>query len=173
VRRDITLAGGEVVRWEGRPAPRCYTFRNWPHALFGIVLLVLAVCWQILGIDMAGTYDRPWVGWLPLPFVLLGGYLAAGHFVKARLEWNRVLYLITDRRLIVQRGLLSSTIASMDLAAVTYFSLHRQGTQLGTLRIHQGQQRKLVLHCLEYPQRPAELLEQAIRKGERTPDRPG
>jgi hypothetical protein len=163
MKRNYRLTSGEVVRWEGRPAPRCYTFRHWRHSLFGCFFLALAGFWQYQGVEMASAYALPWLAWLPLPFVLLGVYFSAGHLVQARLEWNHVLYLITDRRLMVQRGLSASTITAMDLSAITYFSLHRHGDQLATLRVHQGQARRLVLHCLEHPQLAAALLEEAIK----------
>jgi hypothetical protein len=165
MKRSIELAGGEGVRWKGRPAPRCYTFRNWPHSLFGGVLLLITGFWQMMGIEMAATSASAWLAWLPLPFLLLSGYLAVGHLFQARLEWNRVFYLITDRRLLVQRGLFKPWVESMDLGAVTYFSLHHHGRELGTLRVHRGKDQKLVLHCVEYPRLAADLLEEAITQG--------
>lgn len=165
MKRSLELAGSEGARWKGRPAPRCYTFRNWPHSLFGCVLLVITGFWQMLGIEMAATSASAWLAWLPLPFLLLSGYLSVGHLLQARLEWNRVLYVITDRRLLVQCGLFKPRVESMELDAVTYFSLHHQGKELGTLRVHRGKEQKLVLHCVEYPRLAADLLEAAIAQG--------
>ena len=165
MKRNLELADGEGVRWEGRPAPRCYTFRHWRHSLFGCLLLAITGFWQMLGMEMAATYASAWLAWLPLPFLLLCVYLSVGHLLQARLEWNRVLYVITDRRLLVQRGLFKPRVASMELDAVTYFSLHHQGKELGTLRVHRGKEQKLVLHCIEYPRRAADLLEEAITQG--------
>ena len=78
---------------------------------------------------MSETYESTWLAWLPLPFLLLGLYLAIGHLLQARLEWSRVYYAITNRRLLVQRGLLKPCIESLGLSEITYFSLHRQGLQ--------------------------------------------
>ena len=165
MRRALELIDGESVRWEGRPAPRCYVFRHWRHSLFGCILLAITGFWQMLGIEMAATYATAWLAWLPLPFLLLCGYLSFGHLLQARLEWNRVHYVITGHRLLVQRGLFRPRVESMELDAVTYFSLRRHGKDLGTLRVHRGQDQKLVLHCIEHPRRPAELLEEAITRG--------
>lgn len=161
---QAVLAAAEEIRWQGRPAPRCYTFRHWRSSLFGLVLLAICGGWQILGLKMAAEYDLPWLSWLPVPFLLFAFYLAVGHLLQARLEWDHVCYAITDRQLLVQRGLVRRRVESMPLSEVTYFALHRQGEQLGTLRVHAGTARQLVLHCVEYPHQPAELLEAEIKK---------
>ena len=164
--RTLCLEEGETVRWEARPAPRCYTFRHWRHSVFGLIFLAICSYWQVLGIAMADSYDIRWLSWLPLPFVITGLYFFVGHLVQARLEWNNVYYAITDRRVIVQRGLARPHSSFIELSEVTYFRLHRQGEQLGTLRVHQGREQQLVLHCLEHPHRATELLEKAIARNE-------
>ena len=158
----LCLEDGETVRWEARPAPRCYTFRHWRHSVFGLIFLAICSYWQVLGIAMADSYAMWWLAWLPLPFVITGLYFFVGHLVQARLEWNHVYYAITDRRVIVQRGLARPQSSFIELSELTYFRLHRQGEQLGTLRVHQGREQQLVLHCLEHPHRATELLEKAI-----------
>ena len=161
------LTAEEEVRWQGRPAPRCYTFRHWRHSIFGALFLAVSIYWQVLGVLMAETYAIPWLAWLPVCFVLTGGYLSVGHLLQARLEWNHVHYVITDRRILCQRGLLWRDIRSMELAEITYFKLQRQGDQLGTFQIHKGEAKALILHCIEYPQRVTELLESAMQQEER------
>ncbi len=164
--RTLCLEDGEIVRWEARPAPRCYTFRHWRHSVFGLIFLAICSYWQVLGIAMADSYAIRWLAWLPLPFVITGLYFFVGHLVQARLEWNHVYYAITDRRVIVQRGLARPYSSFIELSEVTYFRMHRQGEQLGTLRVHQGREQQLVLHCLEHPHRATELLEKAIARNE-------
>ena len=162
----LILEDGETIRWEARPAPRCYTFRHWRHSVFGLIFLLICSYWQVLGIAMADTYAVRWLAWLPLPFVITGLYFFVGHLVQARLEWNHVYYAITDRRVIVQRGLARPLSKFIELSELTYFSLHRQGEQLGTVRVHQGRGQQLVLHCIEQPHRATELLEEAIAKNQ-------
>ena len=162
--RTRFLEDGETVRWEARPAPRCYTFRHWRHSVFGLIFLAICSYWQVLGIAMADSYAMWWLAWLPLPFVITGLYFFVGHLVQARLEWNHVYYAITDQRVIVQRGLARPQSRFIELSELTYFRLHRQGEQLGTLRVHQGREQQLVLHCLEHPHRATELLEKAIAR---------
>jgi hypothetical protein len=162
MKQDLVLDVGEEVCWEGRPAPRCYTFRHWKHSIFGFIFLAICTYWQVLGFSLSDEYEIPWLVWLPLPFVFLGLYFSIGHLLQARLEWNRVYYAITDRRLLSQRGLWRLHTDEMKLEEVTYFSLHHQGEELGTLRVYQGKEKQLVLHCLEHPRKATDLLEKAI-----------
>lgn len=157
------LNDGEQVRWEGRPAPRCYTFRHWRHSIFGFIFLAICLYWQILGVEMAETYAISWLVFLPTPFLLAGIYFAIGHLVQARLEWNNVFYAITDQRLIVRRGLKRESLQAMTLNEITYFTLHRQGEELGTLKVHRGTEQKLILHCIEHPMSPVKLLEDIVK----------
>jgi hypothetical protein len=161
---DFSLSAGEVLHWEARPAPRCYTFRHWRHSLFGLVFLGITTGWQLFGFEMADEYASAWFAWLPLPFLVIGLYLSAGHLLQARLEWNNVRYAITNRRLLVMRGLINPQVEAMDLAELTYFRLERQGEELGTLRVHKDVEQELVLHCIEYPHQAARLLEAAIAR---------
>jgi hypothetical protein len=160
----FALAESEHLKWEGRPAPRCYTFRHWRHSIFGMLFLGLACGWQILGMQMAEEHTA-WLAWVPLPFLLIGIYLSVGHLIQARLEWNNVRYAITDQRLLAERGLFRRKVTSMSLVEMSYFRLDRQGENLGTLRVYQPGGQQMVLHCLEYPQQATRLLETAFSQG--------
>jgi hypothetical protein len=162
MKRELILGVDEELCWEGRPAPRCYTFRNWRHSFFGLVLIPVCSYWQYSGIDFAEEYEIFWLAWLPLPFLLVALYLTLGHFLQARLEWNHVYYAITDRRLMIQRGLLTRRIESLELQDIAYFCLTPHGKQLGTLRIHKGEEKLLTLHCVEHPRQATDLLEKAM-----------
>lgn len=166
MKNNFALQEGESIAWQAKPAPRCYTFRHWRHSIFGLVFLAICSYWQVLGVAMAKEYETVWLAWLPLPFIVIGVYFAMGHLVQSRLEWSNVDYLITNRRVIVRRGLVQLTEHALELAEVTYFSLQMQGEQLGTLRIHQGESKYLLMHCLEYPQLATVLLEQAIARNQ-------
>lgn len=163
MKQDLVLEAGEEVCWEGRPAPRCYTFRHWKHSIFGAVFLAICTYWQVLGFSIADEYELPWLIWLPLPFILLGLYFSVGHLLQSRLEWNQTYYVITDRRLLTQRGLWNLRTEEMKLEDVTYFNLRWQGDELGTLRIYQGQEKQLILHCLEHPRKATDLLEKWLK----------
>jgi len=163
-RWDALLQPGEKLCWEGRPAPRCYTFRHWKHSVFGGVFLAVSLYWQILGVEMAKTYAVPWLAFLPLPFLLIGVYFSIGHLVQARLEWEHVYYLITDRRLITRRGLKKASVQEMARNEITYFKIHKQGEELATLKVHRGTEGMILLHCIEHPQAAVSLLRESIRQ---------
>ena len=90
-----------------------------------------------------------------------------GHLIQARLEWNNVYYAVTDRRLLVKRG----QMKSMELSEITYFKMLEKGEELGTFIVHKGEEMKLLLHCIEHPQRLFKLLEDAM--GEKARPEPG
>ena len=163
MKRDLVLDVGEEVRWEGRPAPRCYTFRHWKHSIFGFVFLSICTYWQVLGFSLADEYELPWLIWLPLPFVLLGFYFSVGHFLQGQLVKKFVSYYKPHKRLLSQRGLWRLHTNEMKLEEITYFSLHQKGEELGTWRVYQNKEKQLVLHCLEHPRNATDLLEKVIK----------
>jgi hypothetical protein len=158
------LLPGEVLCWEGRPAPRCYTFRQWRHAAFGGVLTLFCAIWLWMGLDQAAATGWTWLVVLPLPFLAYALWLAGGQLLAARLEWNNVAYAITDRRLLLRGGLLRTRETALPLARLTWFRMQPHGEELGSLRVHgEAGDPVLFLYCIEYPRRPVELLETAIK----------
>lgn len=160
--RPELLAAGETLRWEGRPAPRCWTFRNWRHSLFGGVLLLIALWWQLLGLGVAAESGQLWWGLLPLPVVAAGLWLSVGHLVAARIEWGRVVYLLTERRIVLRRGLWRTAVLQMPLSELRYCTLIPLGAQLAHVRLADAAGNWLTLSCVEHPERLLPWLEAAI-----------
>ncbi len=157
------LDAGEEIRWEGRPAPRCFTFRNWKHSLFGVLLFFIAIYWQVIGVQLAAVYDASYMAWLPVPFWLVGLYLSIGHLVRSRLEWEKIFYAVSDRRVLTVRGIRRQRVDSLPLAEVTYFQLRPVGKEVGTVRVYRGEPLKLlVLACIEHPRNLTLLLEETM-----------
>ena len=160
---EVELQEDEVLRWQGRPAPRCYTFRNWRHSLFGVLLLVLALYWLALGTQLAAVYGLSWLPLVPVPFLLVGIYLSLGHLLLARLEWDQVRYAVTDRRVLLRRGPGGRRRQELALGEVVWFRLQPHGEELGTLKIRgRTPENRLTLCCVEYPRRVTALLESAM-----------
>ncbi|HKK01600.1 MAG TPA: PH domain-containing protein [Desulfuromonadales bacterium] len=158
------LDAGEVLEWEGRPAPRCFTFRNWRHSLFGLLLLLIAVYWQVVGFQMGLVYQHPYFAWVPLPVIFVALYLTLGHLIHARLEWEKVFYAISDRRLLVVRGVWRPRLRAVPLEAVRWFQLKPLGADLATLKIRTAEPVvTLFLSCVEHPRPVVELLEARMR----------
>jgi len=157
------LEEGEALRWEGRPAPRAFIFRNWKHSLFGVLLLLISAYWQIVGMQLAAVYQLPWLIWIPIPFLLIGLYLGGGHLLLARMEWEQVFYAVTDRRLLARRGLFRQRVESLELSELTGFRVKPLGSELATLRACVGSSgSSLVFVAVEYPQQVTALLEAAL-----------
>lgn len=157
------LQADEVLRWEAKPAPRCFTFRNWRHSVFGILLLLLSVFWEMVGLSAGAAYSLPFLGWIPVPFILAGLYLSLGHLYVARLEWGRVYYALSNRRILVQRGLLRHRQLALDLDAVRYYQVRPHGKEIASIKVV-GNKASVILHipCLEYPGRLTSVLETNI-----------
>ncbi len=172
---DDFFADGETLVWEGRPAPRCFTFRNWIHSLFGIVILIAATGWLVYGLHLAEQYRQPAYAWMTVPFLLAGIYLSFGHLVIARLEWEKVFYALSDRRLLAVRGLFRRRVAALNLADVVYVQMKPLGAELGTIRVQCRQRdQRLIVSCIEYPRKLTELLEaELIKNGIDINSRPG
>lgn len=153
------LDRGESVRWEGRPAPRCWTFRNWRHSIFGVVLLAVAGWWQFTGYSLVAEYGW-WVACLPAPVVLVGLYLTFGHLLLARWQWASIYYAVTDRRIVVRGG----KVMAVPLSALTWLRMEYHGTSLATILLATGDETPLLrLSCIEHPERLLPFLEEAIR----------
>ena len=157
------LLPGESLRWQGRPAPRCWTFRNWRHSLFGLLLLPFTIWWLGIGISLGLENSAPWLILLPLPVFLAALYLALGHLPLARLEWEEVFYAITDQRILVRKGLRGQALIALPLEQMGSYRLLAQGESLGTVHIFPaGSDGRLTLSCIEYPQGATTLLDAAL-----------
>jgi membrane protein YdbS with pleckstrin-like domain len=147
---SLPLAPDETIRWQGRPAPRAYTFRNWRHAVFGFALMIHCLFWQFVGIELAAAGAAAWVAWLPLPFNLASLYLAFGQLLIARLEWERVHYAVTDHNIYQRRGFFRSRLRSLPLAAVTRVRKKVLGPNLATVRIDGREGESLIFSAIEH-----------------------
>jgi hypothetical protein len=157
------LEEGETLRWEGRPAPRAFTFRNWKHSVCGLLLLLLSAYWQVVGVQLAAVYRIPWLAWIPLPFLVIGLYLGFGHLLLARMEWEKVFYAVTDRRLLARRGLFRPRVETFFLSDLTSFIVRPLGSELATLRVlSAGSGSGLAFIAVEHPGRVVALLEEVL-----------
>lgn len=159
------LSSGESIVWEGRPAPRCFTFRNWQHSIFGIIVLIASACWLVFGWHLGGRSGQLAYIWIPLPFLAAGVYLAFGHLLLARFEWEKVFYAMTEDRLIARRGLFRGRVEALALDEVIWFQLRPVGKELGTVQVRcRDPKKKLTVSCIEYPRRLTDRLEEVLER---------
>jgi hypothetical protein len=146
------LHAGETLRWEGRPAPRCHTFRYWRFSLAGAVLLALLGGWQGAAVPM-GAPNLPAL--MVFPMAIFALVLLLGLPLWQRWTWETIFYAITDQQLLFATG---RRVHAIPLRTITAVRLDYQGAELGTLYVYWSTALPLVLSCLEYPQTPAQLL---------------
>ncbi len=155
----------ERLRWQGRPAPRCFTFRRWRLSVYGILLLLLSVFVFAVSIPLGNSQGWHLLPAIPFPFVLLGLYLSVGHLLLARREWEGVFFAVTDRRILAQRGAWRKRIESMRLEEARYYIYRPFGRELGSFSVHGGEpERTMSISCIEHPRALALLLEEALAK---------
>lgn len=155
------IAQDETIVWQARPAPRCFTFRRWRQALFGVLITALCSWWLVAGMGLMAQGEKMVWAVVPIPFLLIGLYVSVGQLLSARLEWERVFYALTDRQLLIQCGVLRSRLIAFDLTTLSYQCLYPHGEQLGSIYLEAGT-RRITLSCIEYPHKLYRLLEPVI-----------
>lgn len=146
------MLADETILWQGRPAPRAYTFRNWRHALFGLALTLPCLLWQLVGIELVAAGTSTWVAWLPLPFNLVALYLAFGQLLIARLEWEHVFYTVSDRTIYQQGGFIRPRLDCMPRTEVTDIRKKVLGPNLAAVRMISRDGQVITFSAIEHPE---------------------
>lgn len=147
------LEDGESLLWQGRPAPRCYTFRRWKIAAAGTFLFLASSFWLMLAYELMQAENHPW--WLvlfPAPLVIISLLFGPVHLIVARIEWEQIFYALTDSRLLVRGGLFSPRFKTYPLDKLVDWQQKDYSNQLVSLRLRMNDQPSVILHCLEQPQ---------------------
>lgn len=154
------LKPDEEIVWQGRPAPRCYTFRNWKLAAIGLILFLVSSFWLMLGWQLVEGGHSRFLILIPLPLVIIAFIVGPGQILKARFEWERIFYCLTDDKLLVQYGLLKSKVREIPRTEIASWQQKRYGEHLASIRIqHRAGNLFTVLHCIEQPQHFLENLD--------------
>lgn len=159
------LEDGELLLWQGRPAPRCYTFRNWKLAVAGTFLFFASSFWLMLAYELMVSEGYPW--WLlliPAPLVLLSLWFGPINLLLERMKWEKVFYALTDKRLLLRGGLFSARIKAIPLTDISDWKQRRYGEQLISLRLLIENQQPVDLHCLEHPVNLLGHLQREVKK---------
>lgn len=152
----------EEIIWQGRPAPRCYTFRNWKLAAIGLFLFLTSSFWLMLGYQLASDGHSPLLLLFPIPLVLASFFMGPGQILAARIGWERLFYCLTQERVLIQHGLLKGKIREVPRQEIAAWQQKKHGAQLASVRLqHRSGKRHIILHCLEQPQY---LLDQLDKK---------
>ncbi len=142
----------EELLWEGRPAPRCYTFRNWKLAAAGTVLFLACSFWMMLGYELVKSegYSMMLVV-MTAPLVVASFLLGPGHLILSRWRWEKIFYALSDQRLFIRSGLLQTRIRAYPVQNFTRWQRRRFGEELASIRILRGDDPPLIIACIEQP----------------------
>ncbi|SEA15010.1 hypothetical protein SAMN05660420_01390 [Desulfuromusa kysingii] len=156
-----SLQDGETILWQGRPAPRCYTFRHWLQATIGTILYLASCFWLMVGVELVRSQGYSW--WLAIaPFLIALAAFAVGpgQLIMARLRWEKVFYALTDQRLLVRNRMFKTTTNSYPLCHFKKVKQKHYGEHLSSLRLSFQETQPVTLECIEHPENFLNLLPQ-------------
>ena len=147
------LDEGETLLWQGRPAPRCYTFRHWLQATIGTLIFLASSFWLMVGIQLVRQqhYSRLL---LLVPALLVAGafFVGPGQLILARMRWEKIFYALSDQRLLVRKRLFGHKCFSYRLNDYRHYKTKKYGKKLFSLRISFRNSAPVILECLEHPE---------------------
>ncbi|MCK4502640.1 MAG: hypothetical protein KAU22_06355 [Desulfuromonadales bacterium] len=160
-----SLNDDETIRWQGRPAPRCYTFRHWLQATIGTILFIACSFWLMVGIQLVRSQGYSWLLALaPLLLAIAAFFVGPGQLILARWRWEKIFYALTDQRLLVRNRLFGGKTISYQLADYKQHKQKRFGQNLASIRLSFHGTTPVVLECLEYPENFLEHLPENVSK---------
>jgi hypothetical protein len=125
------LRPGERVLWQGRPIPRRFVLRGSPLLIpFTFLWFGFAIFWEVgvLSSRAPGLFAL----W-GLPFIAMGAYISIGRFFVAWREATHTMYAVTDERILVVGGALSTRIHELSLRTLPAPSLEQAQDGVGTI----------------------------------------
>lgn len=131
---------GENLVWAGRPKGG-FRLRAADAFMipFSIVWCGFAVFWMIgasgalaTGADKATPINYVFA-LFGLPFVLIGLYVVFGRFLVDKMQRERTTYGVTNERIIIKSGLISSTVKSLNLRTLSDITLKERRDGSGTI----------------------------------------
>ncbi|MDX2480096.1 MAG: hypothetical protein QNK24_07150 [Desulfuromusa sp.] len=148
-----SLEEGETILWQGRPAPRCYTFRHWLQATIGTILFLASSFWLMVGVQLVRAHNYSW--WLavaPLLLAIAAFFVGPGQLVLARLRWEEIFYALTDQRLLVRNSIIGRSTSTYQLCDYKQFKQKQYGQRLASIRLSFNGSAPIILECLEHPE---------------------
>ncbi len=129
------MAPGERTLWQGQPIQG---LRFTPADLFAIpfALLWLLIVLSIFSTIFLGrTNEVQPMSYVVLPlFLLVGLHMLAGRLIVDRFARRKTRYTLTNRRAIIESGLLRPNCRSLNLSAVPEIRLRRERDGRGTIQ---------------------------------------
>jgi len=115
------LEPGEQLLWSGRPGQGLRIRRADLYAIpFSLMWAGFAVFWETAVIrERAPLFMRLW----GIPFLLVGAYIVIGRFLADAWSRRNTLYAVTDTRIFIVSGIVSTRTTSHPLIALPAVTL--------------------------------------------------
>ncbi len=156
---EWSLNDDETLLWQGRPAPRCYTFRHWLQATIGTALFVACSFWLMVGLQLIEAHGYSnWLAIAPLLLAIAAFFIGPGQILLSRLRWEKIFYALTDQHLLVRNRLFFNKTIVYQLVDYKQYKQKKYGQNLRSVRISFKGKAPIVLECLEYPENLLEHL---------------
>jgi hypothetical protein len=126
----IDLGRTEKVVWSGAPKQG---FLLRPNDAFLIPFSLLWTGLVLTAFFGVRQTSAPWsIAIFPAIFVLLGVYLTVGRFAIDIMARTRTTYAVTNERVIIQSGIFSQSVKSLNLGTLSDVTMTERGNGSGT-----------------------------------------
>lgn len=123
--QDIILTNGENVLWEGKPVKKAFILNSiLPMMPFALLWLVFDGFF-IFTFAITGAFSE--MAFFIIPFFalhLIPVWKWLGDILTASAKWEKTKYLVTDKRIVIQSGFISSNINSIYYKDIDNVNLH-------------------------------------------------
>ncbi len=161
----------ESVLWEGRPAPRAYTFRHWRWSVTIFIFFMVTLAASIFAVGNPLRQPIILSDIQPakmLLFLLVSFWIAGGPLFYSRLAWENEFYALTEKRLLLMYGLFGRRFSAFSLDGLKVQEVCRQGPALATVKLKDEKTGESIsLCCLEHPELFLEKFADSSEKSER------
>ena len=132
------LAPGERVLWSGLPVRGLrFESADLSKSGFGLIFFSFSVFWVHGAWSQSSASSSAQNTLFPLfgvPFVLVGFYLLAGHFLWSAICRKHTEYAVTNQRVIVRSGIFSTTTKSIEYRKIPTLTLTEKSDASGTIQ---------------------------------------
>ena len=116
---DQFLVPGETVLWTAKPERRLFLRKYGPVSAWGLGMIAIMGFWFAVAVIFAGGIEpviHNLIFFWALPSIVVGMLLIYGPLLVAAREWSHTEYVLTDRRLILRRGVWRPTLSVIPLS---------------------------------------------------------